>query len=117
VSRLPHESRHRRVFPVLLLHASGGFLVVRAFEALSRVTGLGGGLQPIVVHLVVGVLALALALAWIFGVTPEGIRAVLDESTDGLLGEEDERRPWIDLRVALTAFLMIALGMALGTIG
>lgn len=117
MSRLPHESRHRRVFPVLLLHASGGFLVVRAFGALSRVTGLGAGLQPVVVHGVVGVLALALALAWIFGVTPEGIRAVLDESTDGLLGDEDERRPWIDLRVALAALVMIGAGLALGVIG
>lgn len=101
---------------MLLLHASGGFFVVRAFEAFTRATGVGAGLEPTVLRLVVTVLALALALGWIFSATPEGMRTVLDESTGGMLGDEAEVGPWLDRRTLVISGVLLTAAIVLGLV-
>lgn len=112
------DLQRRRVVRVLLAHGAGAFLVMQAFKALQRTTGLGSGLELTVVHLVVWGVALALAFAGIAHVTPEGIRAVFDESTGGDLGSGVEALPpWLDLRSLITSMILVAAGLALGLVG
>ena len=118
MSSFLQELQRRRVVRVLIAHGAGAFLVMQAFKALQRTTGLGSGLELAVVHLVVWGVALALAFAGIAHVTPEGIRAVFDESTGGDLGSGVEPVPsWLDLRSLIVSVLVVALGLALNLVG
>lgn len=86
--RLVAELSRRRVFRVAGAYAAAGLAAIYAGDAILPRLGLDR-VQTVLVVLVILGLPLALALAWAFDVTPEGVRRT--QPAPSPLSSEDER--------------------------
>lgn len=92
----------------------GIFLVTRILQLGEATAGWSPQIRSTAMpYLWIGI-PVALLLAWFLQVTPEGMRAVLDEGTGGALGEDEPPGPpWLSLTGVVTALILVALGLFL----
>jgi TolB-like protein len=103
IARFLAELKRRRVLRVAAIYAAGGFVVLEAVDLLAPVLLLPEWVYRVVGGLVLLGFPVAMVAAWIFDLTPEGIRRT--ESSDGE-GEEP----------AAVSVPQIAAAVALGVV-
>jgi len=107
------ELQRRHVYKVGAMYAVAGWLLVQVVTQVLPIFHIGDGVQQVLVLAVIAGFPLALVLAWIFDVTPQGIvrtaahpPAVGEPAADVLARRHVDRR----LNFTLGALLLIALG-------
>ena len=110
---LSDELKRRQVYRVAAVYAAGAFVAVQVAELFLPRLGLPDWIVTIVVMASVVGFPVAVALAWAFEATPEGVRRT--PATPGLIGG----RPGVRIAVALLvagAFLMAGGSWIMGTL-
>ena len=86
-SRLSDELKRREVYPVIVAYAIVGWVILQIGEVTFDPLGLPTWVMPALIVLVVAGFPVALALAWMYDITPRGIRRDRipgpDRGTDG----------------------------------
>jgi TolB-like protein/Tfp pilus assembly protein PilF len=73
-SELPAELKRRRVYPVIAAYAVGAFILLQIGEITFAPLGLPNWVMVSLIALVILGFPVAVVLAWIFDITPTGIR-------------------------------------------
>ena len=108
------ELRRRNVFRVAALYAGVGWLVVEISATVLPTFKAPEWILQVLIALVVLGFPLALVLAWVFQLTPEGLQR--DEDVDPSLSGVDPRRRQLGLVVAVIG-LAAAASFSLGRYG
>ena len=78
MNRFLHELTRRNVHRVAFVYLAGGWLILQLADVLGEIYGLeGSSLRWLVALLVIGFVP-ALALSWVFELTPQGLRREAD---------------------------------------
>jgi TolB-like protein len=102
------ELKRRRVFRVLAGYAVAGFAVLQVIEPVMHAYDLPNWVLTAVVTALAAGLPLALALAWIFDLTPQGVRRT-PSATGG--------RPALSRGRVAVALALLALAAAMPVVG
>ena len=103
---LLEELKRRRVFRVAILYCFVGWLLIQIGEATFEPLGLPDGSLRLVIILVILGLPIAIAMGWVFDVTPEG---VVRTSSNPAAGETR-----IPVRHRMTLIIVLAALLAVG---
>jgi hypothetical protein len=103
---LLEELKRRRVFRVAILYCVVGWLLIQIGEATFEPLGLPDGSLRLVIILVILGLPIAIAMGWVFDVTPEG---VVRTSSD-----PDEGETRIPVHHRMTLIIVLAALLAVG---
>ncbi|MGI9341636.1 MAG: tetratricopeptide repeat protein [Gammaproteobacteria bacterium] len=107
--RLIEKFKRRGVFRVAAAYAVGSWILIEAGSVLMPTFGAPESLFRIYVLVVVAGFLVAVAAAWIFEITPEGIR--LEKDLEGVA--PDARTSGRKLDFFIIALLVIALGISI----
>ena len=99
------ELRRRNVFRVAIAYVAGSWLLIQVADTLFPVFALDAAIRLLVILLGVGFVP-AVALAWAFQITPEGIR----RDRDAGISDDGEERGAQNFDRAIVAVLALALG-------
>jgi adenylate cyclase len=105
------ELKRRNVFRVALFYVVTAWLIIEVAETVLPLFDVPDGvLRGLVVLLVIGLVP-ALALSWIYELTPEGIKRDTELSVAELQSSHTSRKlNWVTLAVAVAAIGFMALG-------
>jgi adenylate cyclase len=78
-SRLSAELKRRRVYPVIAAYAVGAFILLQLGEITFAPLGLPNWVMVSLIALVIAGFPVAIVVAWIFDITPTGIRRTNDQ--------------------------------------
>jgi TolB-like protein/Tfp pilus assembly protein PilF len=103
------ELKRRNVFRVGIAYAVGAWLLLQLTDVLSELLDLPAEVGPVVVTLVLIGLPLVLLAAWVFEVTPEGIKRESEVERDSSIASQTGRK----LDRAIIVVLTLAVGYLL----
>jgi TolB-like protein/Flp pilus assembly protein TadD len=103
------EMRRRNVFRVAAAYAVGSWILIEAGSVLMPTFGAPEWLFRVYVLVVIAGFLVALVVAWIFEITPEGIRLEKDVQRAGPGARHSGRK----LNFFIIALLVIALGISI----
>lgn len=101
------ELKRRNVFRVAVAYLVASWLIVQVAGQLTGPLNLPQSFATVVIVLLVIGLPVALVIAWIYEVTPEGLRATADIDASGLARHQSTRR----LNYVIVALLVAAVGL------
>jgi TolB-like protein/cytochrome c-type biogenesis protein CcmH/NrfG len=112
------ELKRRKVARVALVYAATGFAVLEAADLIVPRLGLPDWTVTLLLVLALLGYPIALALAWAFDLTPEGVRPERPASeraaVDATGPEGLARGSWVGGRTLVVTGVMLAIGLALG---
>ena len=103
------ELKRRRVFRVAAVYGAAGFVVLQVMDLLVPVLLLPGWTYRLVGLLLLAGLPVAVALAWVFDWTPEGVQRTNSEPSTTGAGER-----WFSARTVVLVIGLLAVGGAGG---
>ena len=106
-----HELKQRRVPRVALVYAAAGFAVIQAADVIFPRIPLPEWTVSLVVWLTILGFPIALAMAWVLQITPDGVR--IEDRRSGI--EELANARWLDRRTVIVSIVLLALGVGVGT--
>ena len=86
LTRFWQELKRRKVFKVLAMYAGSAFVIIQVIDILAAPLNLPPWIMTLIIILLSTGFPLAAILAWIFDLTPEGIKKT--ESLEELAGKE-----------------------------
>ena len=110
LSAFAAELKRRHVFRTLLAYGAVAFVILQAAEIVLPAFDVGDWVLQLIVVLSVLGLPVVLALAWVYEITPRGIRTMKEIDLEA--GRKLEQEASIAPRVALAAVTMLAAGAA-----
>lgn len=100
------ELRRRNVFKVLLIYLLAGWLIVKLLHHLHPVLGLPHWIEKVVGLMLLVGLPLALYFAWIYEITPVGLKKAVDvDQTQSIVYKTGQK---LNAALAVLAVLMLA---------
>jgi TolB-like protein len=107
MSSLFAELKRRNVIRIALFYGAGAWLVLQVADVLLGIVAAPeGSLRILAIVLALG-FPFALVLAWVFEITPEGIRRERDLPADNVAPAEAVRK----LNIATIVLLLLAIGL------
>lgn len=103
------ELRRRNVLRVAAAYALVAWIIIEAGSVLLPTFGATEGVFQVYVIIVLTGFFIAMVLAWIFEITPEGVK--LDRDTDR--GERVDRRSKSTMNALIIGLLVVALGVSI----
>jgi TolB-like protein/Flp pilus assembly protein TadD len=107
--RFVAELRRRRVPRALLVYAAASFAILEPADILIPALRLPEWTMSLLAVLLILGAAVAAVLAWVLELTPEGLKR-----TTSAAGGVSSDLPWLSLRTASLALLLVAIGAAAG---
>jgi hypothetical protein len=102
-----NELKRRNVIRVALFYIIAAWLLVQVAETVLPLFDVPDGvLRGLVILLVLGFVP-AVVLAWVFELTPQGLKRETDPALSDAMREQGARR----LNIAVIALLLLAIGM------
>ncbi len=115
LSQFWQELKRRRVVHVITVYASAAFVLIELVNNLTEPLNLPPGLSTIVVVILAVGFPLAIILAWIYDLTPEGIEKT--KSLDEIEGQEKTKAPNAWRVATYVSFVVIAGLLTLNIVG
>jgi adenylate cyclase len=103
------ELRRRNVLHTALLYLVAGWVVLQVAELLFDVLDLPDWAPRLVLGLLVLGFAPALILAWVYELTPEGLKRAHEVAPEGSIAPQSSRR----INLLIVALLAVAIGLLL----
>ena len=103
------ELRRRNVLHTALLYLVAGWVVMQVAELLFDVLDLPDWAPRLVLGLLVLGFAPALILAWVYDLTPEGLKRAHEVAPEGSIAPQSSRR----INLLIVALLAVAIGLLL----
>jgi TolB-like protein len=103
------ELRRRNVLHTALLYLVAGWVVMQVAELLFDVLDLPDWAPRLVLGLLVLGFAPALILAWVYELTPEGLKRAHEVAPEGSIAQQSSRR----INLLIVALLAVAIGLLL----
>ncbi len=100
---LSAELKRREVYPVIVTYAIVGWILLQIGEVTFDPLGVPEWVMPTLIVLVIGGFPVALVLAWMYDITPEGVRRDRIPSPDRAVGDDKPSiavLPFLDLSPA-----------------
>lgn len=110
VTRFIAELKRRRVFRVAAVYAAAAYVVLEASDLMLPRLGVPDWVISLMVLLALAGFVLAVALAWAFEITPDGLRRTDHHSLDA----EQSNEPLLGTRSTIVAFGLVLLGVGVG---
>ena len=115
LSQFWQELKRRRVVHVITVYASASFVIIELVNNLSEPLGLSSKLATIVVVVMAIGFPLAVILAWIYDLTPEGIEKT--KTAEETEGDEITKVPNAWRIATYVSFVVIAGLLTLNIVG
>ncbi len=108
------ELKQRKVVRVLIVYGAAVFAALQAADVLVEALALPSWTLTLLAVLALLGFPVALALAWFFDITPEGVRRA--DAVDSQAATAVTRTPWFSMRTWIVAVLLVVVAGAGGWI-